>query len=61
MFSQRIRSISHLASSYSVSLIHFSSVFFYLKLMSVSRVYADVVSNMPEGYADYDVVDIEWQ
>lgn len=30
-------------------------------LMSVSRVYADVVSNMPEGYSDYDTVSISWQ
>lgn len=30
-------------------------------LMSVSRVYADVISKMPEGYADYDTVEIDWQ
>ena len=29
--------------------------------MSVSRVYADVISQMPEGYADYDTVEINWQ
>lgn len=29
--------------------------------MSVSRVYADVISNMPDGYDDYDVVHIDWQ
>ncbi|KAK8804061.1 hypothetical protein WA171_000154 [Blastocystis sp. BT1] len=28
--------------------------------MSVSRVYADVVSNMPEGYANYDTVEFGW-
>lgn len=29
--------------------------------MSVSRVYADVVSNMPPDYADYDSVNITWE
>lgn len=29
--------------------------------MSVSRVYADVISKMPEGYSDYDTVNIAWQ
>lgn len=29
--------------------------------MSVSRVYADVISQMPEGYANYDTLDIKWQ
>lgn len=29
--------------------------------MSVSRVYADVVSNMPEGYDNYDSLTISWQ
>lgn len=29
--------------------------------LSVSRVYADVVANMPPEYADYDAVDIMWE
>ena len=29
--------------------------------MSVSRVYADVVSSMPPDYADYDSVNITWE
>ncbi|CBK21776.2 uncharacterized protein [Blastocystis hominis] len=29
--------------------------------MSVSRVYADVISDMPEGYANYDSLTISWQ
>lgn len=29
--------------------------------MSVSRVYADVISSMPEGYANYDSLSISWQ
>ena len=29
--------------------------------LSVSRVYADVVANMPPEYADYDAVDIKWE
>ena len=29
--------------------------------MSVSRVYADVVTNLPPEYSDYESVDIKWQ
>ena len=38
-----------------------SFFFFFCAELSVSRVYADVVTNMPPEYSDYDVVDIKWE